>query len=122
MTNLHSSAIAPVFYKSKLEEFGDLKLSKITGDTNWGETRDLIKHEGFYMFGGRKSNNEADGHLTIFKISMCKKNIGRPSFRIFRPKTMGESPCPRYMHSMNLIPALNKVVLYGGRNDFLPQG
>ena len=82
----------------------------------------MIKHEGFYMFGGHKSNNEASGHLTIIKISMCKKNIGRPVFKIFRPKTVGDPPCPRYMHSLNYMPAINKVVLYGGRNDFLPNG
>lgn len=99
-----------------------MKLSSITGETNWGETKDLIKHEGFYMFGGRKANNEASGNLIIFKISMCKKNIGRPSFKIFKPKTLGEPPCPRYMHSLNYMPSLNKVILYGGRNDFLQKG
>jgi hypothetical protein len=68
LENLHSSALTPVFYKSKLGDYGDLKLSSITGDTNWGETIDLIKHEGFYMFGGRKANNEASNELMIIKI------------------------------------------------------
>jgi hypothetical protein len=54
---MHSSTILPVFYESKMAENGDLKLASITGETNWGETIDLIKHEGFYMFGGRKENN-----------------------------------------------------------------
>ena len=122
LQEMHSSALCAVFYKSKLGDYGDLRLSSITGETNWGETVDLIKHEGFYIFGGRKSNNDASGMLLIFKISMDKKHIGRPCFKIFRPKTTGEAPCARYMHTMNHIPNLNQVVLYGGRNDFLPKG
>jgi hypothetical protein len=51
---------------------------------------------------------------------MDKKYIGRPNFKIFKPKTLGSPPTPRYMHTMNFIPRLNQVVLYGGRNDFLP--
>ena len=59
---LHSAAIAPVFYKTKLNSpFGpnDLQLTKIIGDINWGEAKELIKHEGFYMFGGRRPDNSA---------------------------------------------------------------
>jgi hypothetical protein len=70
---MHSSTMLPVFYASKMGENGDLKLASITGETNWGETVDLIKHEGFYMFGGRKENNQASNTLLIFKISMDKK-------------------------------------------------
>jgi hypothetical protein len=50
---LHSASLTAVFYENKLGYYGDLKLSQISGETNWGETMDLIKHEGFYMFGGR---------------------------------------------------------------------
>lgn len=120
MEKMHSSTVVPVFYESKIGDYGDLKLAAITGETNWGETEDLIKHEGFYMFGGRKENNQASNQLLIFKISMDKKQIGRACFKIFKPKTVGAGPCARYMHSFNYLPKLNKAVIYGGRNDFLP--
>ena len=117
---MHSSAIAAVFYESKIGENGDLRLSSITGETNWGETEDLIKHEGFYMFGGRLENNQASNTLLIFKISMDKKQVGRASFKIFKPKTLGMPPCARYMHSINLVPKLNQLVIYGGRDVSIP--
>jgi len=44
-----------VFYQSKIEYDGCLMLSNIAGDINWGEAIELIKYEGFYMFGGRTS-------------------------------------------------------------------
>lgn len=59
---VHSAAISPVFYKQKLNAavgVGDLKLAEITQDINWGEATELIKYEGFYMFGGRKPDNSA---------------------------------------------------------------
>ena len=49
---MHSSAITTVFYKSRLGSLGDLKLDKIIGEINWGDAVELIKFEGFYMFGG----------------------------------------------------------------------
>jgi len=32
---------------------GDLKLNNIIGKVDWGKATDLIKEEGFYMFGGK---------------------------------------------------------------------
>ena len=49
---MHSSAITAVFYESKCGPLGDLKLENIAGEINWGEALELIKYEGFYMFGG----------------------------------------------------------------------
>lgn len=43
-----------------------LNLQAITGEVNWGDTVNLIKMEGFYMFGGRRENNEASDDLLIF--------------------------------------------------------
>ena len=52
LKKVHSSAITAVFYENKISDYGDLKLSLITEETNWGTVVDLIKFEGFYMFGG----------------------------------------------------------------------
>ena len=37
-------------------------------DINWGEAVELIKYEGFYMFGGRLKNGEAINNMLIFQI------------------------------------------------------
>ena len=37
-----------------------------------------------------------------------------------RPKTIGKSPCPRFMHSMDYFKDANALVICGGRNDQLP--
>ena len=36
-----------------MEHDGQLILARISGEINWGEALELIKVEGFYMFGGR---------------------------------------------------------------------
>ena len=77
LEKVHSAAICPVFYTAKMGpvETGvteprlgirSLNLQTITGEINWGDTVNLIKTEGFYMFGGRKPNNEASNDLLIF--------------------------------------------------------
>ena len=38
---------------------GSLNLANIAGEINWGEALELIKIEGFYMFGGRLENGDA---------------------------------------------------------------
>lgn len=50
---IYSTVITPVFYRSKMSTDGSLNLSAIAGEINWGEALELIKYEGFYMFGGR---------------------------------------------------------------------
>ena len=64
---MHSSAITPVFYLKKHGSVGsgDLELEDILGKINWGEATDLIKYDGFYMFGGKKQNNEASNSLIV---------------------------------------------------------
>ena len=47
------SSFAPVFYLSKMGMDGHLNLKNIAGEINWGEALDLIKYEGFYIFGGK---------------------------------------------------------------------
>ena len=96
-----------------------MHLENITGEINWGEATDLIKHEGFYMFGGRLENNEATNQLLIIKVAKDYKDSRKPSFRIFEPKVLGKPPTERYMHTMNYMTQLNVITIYGGRNDFL---
>lgn len=43
--------------------------------------------------------------------------LDRARFKVIAPKTLGVSPSPRYMHTMNFMPTLNYVAIYGGRND-----
>ena len=73
LRKLHSAVICPVFYKDKWQtnnEFGisGLDLNTISNEVNWGDQTDLIKQEGFYMFGGCTENNEALDELLIFKV------------------------------------------------------
>ena len=86
LVKMHSAAFTGVFYKSKMTSQSNpgvhtFKLKNITGGLDWGETTNLIKIEGFYMFGGRKENNEASNSLLVFKVA---EDIGqdRPKFKI----------------------------------------
>ena len=75
-----SADITAVFYQDKIKSDNNtglpsFNLSKLEGDVDWGNTVNLIKHEGFYMFGGRYENNEATNDLLIFKVSeVCDKH------------------------------------------------
>ena len=76
---MHSSAITPVFYNKNqngLGEIGDLTLDNILGKINWGDATDLIKHEGFYLFGGKKANNEASNSMFIIKVQEVERKPG----------------------------------------------
>lgn len=122
---LYSATITPVFYEQRFDDTNpgaeDLSLKKICNEIDWGSASDLIKHEGFYMFGGRNPENEAVDTLLIIKPSIDKHYIDRAKLKIIKPKTFGEGPCPRYMHTSNFMPKLGLFIIYGGRNDFLPK-
>jgi len=116
---LHSMAICPVYYASKMFPngvVGNLKLKSLSGRTNWGEAKELIKHEGFYMFGGRKKDGRATNDLIIFKVDE-DPYTHKAAFNIIKPKTFGKQPPPRYCHSINFVQKLGFIVIYGGRND-----
>ena len=105
LQKLHSAVICPVFYKDKWHynsEFGisGLDLNTISNEVNWGDQTDLIKQEGFYLFGGCGENNNALGDLIIFKV---KENFiqKKAEFTVLKPITFGKSPPARYMHSMD---------------------
>ena len=59
LDKIYLSAITPVFYQSKMGQDGSLSLSNLAGEIDWGAAIELIKYEGFYMFGGRKETGEA---------------------------------------------------------------
>mmetsp|Transcript_18274 Transcript_18274/g.28091 ORF Transcript_18274/g.28091 Transcript_18274/m.28091 type:complete len:93 (-) Transcript_18274:158-436(-) len=72
------------------------------------------------MFGGRYADNQASDTLLIFKVFSDKKH-SRPVFKIIKPKTLGAGPAPRYMHTIDFVPQLGIVTIFGGRNDFLQE-
>jgi hypothetical protein len=68
--NFHSNGrddndITAVFYQSKMGQDGSLNLNNIAGEIDWGAAIELIKFEGFYMFGGRTKTGEATNQLLI---------------------------------------------------------
>ena len=65
------------------------------------------------MFGGRDQDSRATNDLTIFTL----KDEPRFAFKAFKPETIGRSPPARYMHSMDFIPKICMVAIFGGRND-----
>ena len=113
---IYSHAIAPVFYQSKIEHDGTLVLSNISGDINWGEAQELIKYEGFYMFGGRTQFGEALAQLLIIQVSQDQKT-NKAKFKVITAQTTGRQPPARYSHSINYLSKLSLVAIYGGRDD-----
>ena len=116
---IYSTAITPVFYRSKMSSDGSLNLASIAGEINWGDALELIKYEGFYMFGGRLADGEASDQLLVLRLHE-DRNTGRAKFKIDKPKMTGRSPPARYMHSIDYIARLGLVAIYGGRDDTLP--
>lgn len=86
MGKIYLSAITPVFYQSKMGQDGSLNLSSLAGEIDWGAAVELIKFEGFYMFGGRSETGEASNQLLIFLVAEDHER-GGAKFRIIRPKT-----------------------------------
>lgn len=95
---------------------GGLSLNQVAGEINWGEALELIKYEGFYMFGGRKPNGNASNDLYVISVRKDKKT-GRAKFQALQPETRGKKPDPRFSHTIDYVPRLSVVVIYGGRND-----
>lgn len=121
---MHSSAITPVFYNNK---FGigvsgcpDLCINKIGVEIDWGEATELIKFEGFYMFGGKLKNMDATNQMLIFQVRWDTKTK-QTLFKIIKPRTIGKQPAPRYQHSITFMKKCDLVCLYGGRNDLIPK-
>ena len=65
---MYGHTITPVFYLSKMEHDGGLELNSIAGEINWGEALELIKYEGFYLFGGRTGFGEALSQLLVIQV------------------------------------------------------
>jgi hypothetical protein len=58
--------MTPVFYNAKLSPFGNNTAMDLCSETNWGEAYQLIKFEGFFMFGGRLKNGDCSNRMLIF--------------------------------------------------------
>ena len=116
LPQISSAAMTPVFYTSKMGSDGALTLNQIAGEINWGEALELIKYEGFYMFGGRKPSGKASNDLYVLSVTKDKKT-GRAKFQAIKPETQGKKPPARYSHTLDYVPRLSVVVIYGGRND-----
>lgn len=79
LEKMHSTAITPVFYNKNASggpELVDLQIENLIGDVNWGDATDLIKHEGFYMFGGKKPNNEASNAFLVIQVKQVPRKPG----------------------------------------------
>jgi len=63
---------------------GSLNLANISGEINWGEALELIKIEGFYMFGGRRPNGEGTDELLVLRVGL-DKHTQRAKFKIVKP-------------------------------------
>ena len=110
------AALAPVFYLSKMGSDGQLNLKSIAGEINWGEALDLIKYEGFYMFGGKNERGETLDSLYVISVKESAQG-GMAEFSIFKPKMKGKVPPARHSHTVDYVPRLGIVVIYGGRDD-----
>ena len=67
-----------------MSDDGGLALGSLSGDINWGEALELIKHEGFYMFGGLRGDGFVSNQLLVFKVRYDKIK-GRAAFKIIEP-------------------------------------
>ena len=109
------SSVAPVFYQSKVGPHGELSHTKIAGEIEWGKALDLIKHEGFYMFGGK--NEKGEGMNTLYIIQIKEDKHGAINFSIQQPKMLGKPPPKRHSSTLTFMPKLGQMVIVGGRND-----
>jgi len=122
LTQVYCSQICGVFYQSRLSrnlstKCEQVRIKELTSKLNWGIQTDFIKHEGFYMFGGRLSDNSATNKLLLFTLHYDSiKEV--TSFKITKPKTLGKQPPDRYMHSMTFVPKENCIAIFGGRDDY----
>ena len=74
------------------------------------DTRQNIKMEGLYVYGGKTQSGEAVSTLKILRV-------GQKPLQWITPDTMGKPPMARYQHTMNYCSRINCLVVYGGRND-----
>lgn len=70
--HIMQSSLAPVFYQSKVGKNGQLSHKTLAGEIEWGEALDLIKIEGFYMFGGKNQYGEAMNNLYVIQLKEDK--------------------------------------------------
>ena len=117
---VHSSKIVPVFYPQKRSARQNLDLATLVRPIDWGDAKQLIVHEGFYLFGGKGTGSEPASTLLIIQVDR-DEGQERAAFNVIQPELAGKPPGARYMHGMDFIPELGVVCIFGGRNDQQPK-
>ncbi|EAR82399.2 kelch motif protein (macronuclear) [Tetrahymena thermophila SB210] len=101
--------MVPIFQKSlkfisrKAEKMGKMVSSK---------NKFKVKEEGIYCFGGKQGNQKIRGKLIILKLDQKEQPVDW-----IIPETSGQSPHPRFHHSMIFNYYVKGIVLFGGVND-----
>jgi hypothetical protein len=67
----------------------------------------FTKHAGFYVFGGL-TDTGLSGRLTVIEMTF-------DGLRFIEPKTKGQPPAPRYMHSSHYLSRKKLFVIAGGK-------
>ena len=75
----------------------------------------LIKEEGIYVFGGKTEDGVAVNTLKVLKV------FGK-RLKWVTLQTTGQAPLPRFQHTMDYFAKMNCLIIYGGRNDHVPNG
>ena len=70
-----------------------------------------IKEVGVYVFGGMKKMDILPSQLLILKIGK------KFPLSWLAPKTIGQGPCGRMLHTMTFMDKMNILIIYGGRNQ-----
>ncbi|KAL4463779.1 hypothetical protein ABPG72_022833 [Tetrahymena utriculariae] len=101
--------LVPIFQKSlrfisrKAEKMGKIVNSK---------NKFKVKEEGIYCFGGKQGSQKIRGKLIILKLDQKEQPVDW-----IIPETSGQSPHPRFQHSMIFNYYVKGIVLFGGVND-----
>lgn len=83
-----------------MRNIGELK------EPDWGKSSQLIKEEGFYLFGGLLEEGEASNDVYILKIEQYNLKWSRATKRI-----SGAPPRPRYSHAMTYFEKENALIV-----------
>ncbi|KAL4426431.1 hypothetical protein ABPG74_004448 [Tetrahymena malaccensis] len=101
--------MVPIFQKSlKFISRKAEKMGKIVSSKN----KFKVKEEGIYCFGGKQGNQKIRGKLIVLKLDQKEQPIDW-----IIPETSGQSPHPRFHHSMIFNYYVKGIVLFGGVND-----
>ena len=90
---------------------GEPKLSSLYHPFEYvDKKKNNVANVGLYIFGGKLKNNQSLNTLSIIKF-------GAKPLKMVKLETQGDTPNPRYNHSMNHCIELNILIIYGGKSD-----